>query len=88
MSVNSDMRYCRCSASHRIVMLPRREADAASGVEFLRLVRGKDVAPDVPPPGAVAEPAPPPPPPTAEAAADAPDGTAGEHGKPLTMFLA
>ena len=57
-----------------------READAASGVEFLLLVRGKDVAPDVPPPGAVAEPEPPPPPPT-EAAADAPVGHAGEYGK-------
>ncbi len=63
-----------------------RESDAASGVEFLLLLRGKDVAPDVPPPGAVALEPEPPPPPLAEAGADAPDGDAGEYGKPGPML--
>ena len=65
-----------------------READPASGVEFLQLVRGKDVAPDVPPPGAVAEPEPLLPPPPAEAGADAPDGgDAGVNFMPLSSDL-
>ena len=51
-----------------------RESDAASGADFLLLVRGKDVAPDVPPPGAVDDTAPVS---AAEAGAEAPEGVTG-----------